>query len=138
MNTPGRGWIALGAVLAGLGVTAGAFGAHGLEGRLSAEQLETFEVAVRYQMYHALALLLVGLFAQQTGERRGVSPTWLRSRTLAAAGAMFAVGIVLFSGCLYAWLFTGAKTFVLIVPVGGLAFIAGWLALAVSAFPSRL
>jgi uncharacterized membrane protein YgdD (TMEM256/DUF423 family) len=121
MSASGRIWIALGALLGGLGVIAGAFGAHGLAGRLSAEQLATFEVAVRYQMYHALALVLVGLLSQ-----RG-------SRCLAVAGPMFVTGIVLFSGCLYAWIFTGVKTWAMIVPVGGVAFILGWFALCLNA-----
>jgi uncharacterized membrane protein YgdD (TMEM256/DUF423 family) len=121
MSTTGRTWIAMGAALAGLGVVAGAFGAHGLEGRLTTEQLETFETAVRYQMYHALALVLTGLLAQ-----RG-------SRAVALAGGLFLAGIALFSGCLYAWVFTCTKTFALIVPLGGVAFILGWFALALAA-----
>jgi uncharacterized membrane protein YgdD (TMEM256/DUF423 family) len=122
MNTAGRTWIALGSLLGGLGVVAGAFGAHGLEGRLSTEQLETFEVAVRYQMYHSLALVLVGILSQRA--------SW----GLRLAGAMFAAGILIFSGCLYAWVFTDVKTFALIVPLGGVAFIVGWFAMAASAF----
>lgn len=125
MSNTGRTWIALGAALAGLGVIAGAFGAHWLEGRLSAEQLETFETAVRYQMYHALALMLTGLMAQ-----RG-------ARGMAIAGGLFLAGIALFSGCLYARVFTGIKTFVLIVPLGGVAFILGWFALAVASLGHR-
>ena len=118
IDNTGRLWIALGAALAGLGVVAGAFGAHGLEGKLSPELLETFEVAVRYQMYHSLALVFVGLLA--TGAKRGLS----------VAGVMFLLGILLFSGCLYAWVFTGIKTFALIVPIGGVCFIVGWMMLA--------
>ena len=121
MSTPGTSWIALGAALAGLGVIAGSFGAHGLEGRLSAEQLAMFETAVRYQMYHAIALVLTGILAQ-----RGM-------RTMALAGWLFLAGILLFSGCLYAWIFSGTKTFALIVPLGGLAFILGWFAIACAA-----
>ena len=120
MSTTGKTWVALGAALAGLGVVAGAFGAHGLEGRLSPQQLETFEVAVRYQMYHALALVLVGILAGRASR--------------AVAGILFLAGIALFSGCLYAWVFTGIKTFALIVPIGGAAFILGWFALAWSVF----
>ena len=124
MIDAGRNWIFTGAVLAGLAVVAGAFGAHGLKGKLSPELLETFEVAVRYQMYHALALVLAGLLAA-------------RARGLAIAATMFLLGIVLFSGCLYAWVFTGIKTFALIVPVGGVFFILGWLALAIAACRGR-
>lgn len=112
-------WIFLGALLGGLGVIAGAFGAHGLEGRLPTEQLETFEVAVRYQMYHALALVLVGLLGAQ---RRAALLSW--------SGASFMAGMLIFSGLLYAWVFTGIKTFAMIVPLGGLLLIAGWGLLA--------
>ncbi len=119
-HSPGHGWVAVGAALAGLGVLAGAFGAHGLEGRLSADQLETFEVAVRYQMYHALALVLLGLLMPRT------------PRIMAAAGWLFLAGIVLFSGCLYAWVLTGIRTFALIVPLGGTFFLLGWLTLTLA------
>jgi uncharacterized membrane protein YgdD (TMEM256/DUF423 family) len=117
-----QAWIALGSLLAGLGVAAGAFGAHGLEGRLTTEQLATFEVAVRYQMYHSLALVLVGLLGQR-----------LSGAGLTIAGWSFALGILLFSGMLYLYLFTGVRTLALIVPVGGVSMIVGWFALAVAA-----
>jgi uncharacterized membrane protein YgdD (TMEM256/DUF423 family) len=118
-------WIALGAILAGLGVAAGAFGAHGLQDRLSAEQLATFEVAVRYQMFHSIAIVLVGLIG-------------LREKLpgLQLAGGSFLLGIVLFSGMLYLYLFSGVKTFALIVPIGGSLMILGWLALAIAALRS--
>ena len=117
-----RAWIALGSLLAGLGVAAGAFGAHGLEKRFSAEQLATFEVAVRYQMYHSIALVLVGLLG-------------LRDKFpgLQVAGVSFLGGMVLFSGMLYLYLFTGVKTLALIVPIGGVLMIIGWLALTIAA-----
>ncbi len=76
-------------------------------------------------MYHALALVLIGILAQH-----GL-------RGLPVAGSMFVLGILLFSGCLYAWIFSGVKTFALIVPAGGAAFILGWLVLAWSAFAKR-
>lgn len=118
MNTSGRSWIVLGGLFGGLAVITGAFGAHGLEKVLTADQLETYEVAVRYQMYHALALVLVGLLAQRS------------SRLLSLAGSMFVLGILLFSGLLYALVFTGLTKLGMIVPLGGLAFIAGWILLA--------
>ena len=118
MNTSGRTWIVLGGLFGGLAVITGAFGAHGLEKMLTADQLETYEVAVRYQMYHALALVLVGLLATRP------------SRLLSLAGSMFVLGILLFSGLLYALVFTGLTRLGMIVPLGGLAFIAGWFLLA--------
>ena len=116
----GRFWIALGAFLAGTAVAAGAVGAHVLEEtyELPAEQLQTYETAVRYQMYHALGLLVVGLVAAR---RRSVWAT--------AAGCAFLIGIILFSGGLYAWLWSGESLFVRVVPIGGLAWIIGWLLL---------
>lgn len=123
----GSRWIAIGAGLGALGVVLGAFGAHFLRDRVSdglwdARQLEIFEVGVRYQMYHALALIAVGLWA----ERRP-------SRFATAAGACFLFGIVIFSGLLYALAFTQIKVLGAIVPIGGVAFIVGWLALAAAA-----
>ena len=105
-----------------LGVGLGAFGAHGLRGKLSADMLAVFETAVRYQMYHALALVLTSLLmARMTG--------WL----LSAAGVCFAAGIVLFSGSLYLLAFTGVTMFGAITPIGGLAFLAGWACLVLAA-----
>ncbi len=123
----GSRWIAIGAGLGALGVALGAFGAHFLRDRVSSgawdvRQLEIFEVAVRYQMYHALALIAVGLWA----ERRP-------SRFATAAGACFLFGSVIFSGLLYALAFTQIKVLGAIVPIGGVAFIVGWLALAAAA-----
>ena len=124
-------WIACGAVLAALAVVTGAFGAHGLEKFLTenfglsddvlAKRLENYETAVRYQMYHALALVLVGL----TGAHR-------RSGVLNAAGWGFAAGVALFSGCLYAIVFGAPQRLGMVVMVGGLALIVGWFVLAVA------
>jgi uncharacterized membrane protein YgdD (TMEM256/DUF423 family) len=121
-------WIACGAVLASLAVAAGAVGTHVLEEtiKLDANALETYEVGVRYQTYHALALILVGLVAA-----RG------RSRLVTASGIAFAVGIVLFSGGIYAWLASGIKPFVHVVPIGGTIWIIGWLLLAAGALTQR-
>jgi len=120
--TPERIFFLLGAVLAGLAVGIGAFGAHGLRGTLSAEDLATFEIGVRYQMYHALALFAVAWAADRWG---GTSVPW--------AGWLFVAGIVLFSGSLYLLVLTGTRWMVAVTPVGGLAFLVGWALLAWSA-----
>ncbi len=120
----GNAWIFLGALLASIAVAAGAIGTHVLREQIQIgePQLATYEVAVRYQMYHALGLIMAGMLAQ-----RG------NCRWLSLAGWAFLTGMVLFSGGLYAWLFSGIKPFVHVVPVGGLAWIVGWIFLAVSA-----
>ena len=121
-----NGIVALGAVLGGVAVAVGAFGAHGLQGRVSPEMLNVFEVGVRYQMYHALALVLLGLFAG-----RGPSPAPIEVPPgVGPAAWLFLAGIVLFSGSLYALVLTGTRWLGAITPLGGLAFIAGWLLLA--------
>ncbi len=121
-------WLALGGLLAGLSVMAGAFGAHGLErwvetGRITLRQWENFDTAARYLMYHSLGLLAVGLLA-----RGGGGPL------LAVAGWAFLTGIVLFSGMLAGHSLTGVRTLAMIVPLGGVSFIVGWLVLAVAAW----
>lgn len=125
-------WLAAGGALAGLAVAAGAFGAHGLEswveaGRITPRQLESFETAARYQMYHALALLAVGLWARQEP-----------SRAPRGAGIAFLLGIGLFSGCLYGYSLTGIKALAMIVPLGGVSFLVGWTWFAVAAFATGL
>ncbi len=112
----------LGGILAALAVGLGALGAHALKAQLTAEQLATFQTAVQYQMYHAIGLVLVGLLG-----------LYHRSRWLDAAGWSMLVGIILFSGLLYAWLATGRRFFVYPVPVGGVAFIVAWMLLAAGA-----
>ena len=126
----GRRIVALGSVLAGLGVVFGAFGAHGLRGRLSPDLLEVFEVAVRYQLYHAIALVLAGLLAMVGAQSRGA----VRDDGTGAAAACFALGIAVFCGSLYALAFTGLRWLGAITPLGGLAFIAGWFLLARAAW----
>lgn len=113
--------IMLGGLLAAMGVAAGAIGAHLLEGRLDPRQLDAYQAAVRYQTIHALGLVLVGLMA-------AARPDW----PLSLAGWLFLAGVVLFSGGIYLWLATGAKLWVVPVPVGGVAFILGWLAVALA------
>ena len=112
----------LAGALAGLvGVAFGAFGAHGLRGRLSPEMLAVFETGVRYQMYHALALMLT---AAMMGRVTG--------RAIAAAGWLFVTGIVLFSGSLYLLAVTGITVLGAITPIGGGAFLLGWACLAIA------
>jgi len=100
-------------------VALGAFGAHALRARLAPEMLAVFETGVRYQFMHALALLFVGQVA-----RGG------RTAPARLAGGLFVAGSVLFPGSLYALALTGMRAWGAITPLGGLAFLAGWLALA--------
>ena len=114
-----RLWWTLGPAMAGLAVALGAFGAHGLKGRVTADLLEVFHTGARYHRYHALALIAVA-----------VADRSFPSTTVTAAGWAFVVGIVLFSGSLYAMTFTGHRWLGAITPLGGLAFITGWALLA--------
>jgi uncharacterized membrane protein YgdD (TMEM256/DUF423 family) len=111
-----RSFLLIGAIAGLIGVGCGAFGAHGLRGRLSPEMLGVFETAVRYQMYHALALLVTAAAIGRLGE----------VRLLVIAGWSFTAGIVLFSGSLYALALTGVATLGAVTPIGGLAFLVGW------------
>jgi uncharacterized membrane protein YgdD (TMEM256/DUF423 family) len=116
----GAFWLRIGAISAGLAVAAGAFGAHALEGKLEPRAKEVFENAARYQMFHALALLAVGLLV-------------LRGRTgraLDLAGWCFLTGTVLFSGSLYMLSLTGIRWLGAITPLGGVGFLLGWTLLA--------
>ena len=113
----------LGGVFGFLGVALGAFGAHALKGRLTPEDFAIFETGVRYQMYHALALLLVAGFLARGGS--GAS-------TLAGWG--FTAGILVFSGSLYLLVLTGERWLGAVTPLGGLDFLVGWAALAWSFF----
>ncbi len=111
----------LGALSAFFSILAGAFGAHALRGRLTAEHLAVFETGARYQVYHALGLLAVAWAAAR----------WPGSLTL-WAGWLFVAGTVLFSGSLYALALTGTRWWGAITPLGGMAFLAGWLCLALA------
>jgi len=113
--------IAIGALNALVAVAAGAFAAHGLRDRLEPRPLEVFETAARYQMYHALAMVLAGLIAP-------------RFSSATTAGWIFQAGIVVFSGSLYALALTDAKVLGAITPFGGLAFLVGWAWLAWAAW----
>jgi uncharacterized membrane protein YgdD (TMEM256/DUF423 family) len=115
-------FLLIGAVAGFLAVAFGAFGAHALRGRLSPEMLGVFETGVRYQMYHALAILVVGLMLGRMGG-------WLFS----TAAWLFTGGIVLFSGSLYVLALSGVTTFGAVTPIGGLLFLAGWACLIVGA-----
>jgi uncharacterized membrane protein YgdD (TMEM256/DUF423 family) len=115
--------IALGALNAAIAVGAGAFAAHGLRNRLDTRALEIFETAARYQMYHAVAMVLAGVVATS----RAISGAQ-------TAGWIFQAGIVLFSGSLYALALTGIKGLGAVTPLGGIAFLAGWLWLSWAAW----
>jgi uncharacterized membrane protein YgdD (TMEM256/DUF423 family) len=118
-----RVFFVLGSLSGLVGVAAGAFGAHSLRERLPADLLAVFETGVRYQMYHALALLLVA---------------WAITRwpgSLAAlAGWLFVAGTVVFSGSLYALSLSGQRWLGAITPLGGVAFLGGWFCLALAAW----
>jgi uncharacterized membrane protein YgdD (TMEM256/DUF423 family) len=114
-----RLFFVLGTLSAGLGVALGAFGAHALKARLAPELLTVYEVGVRYQIYHALALLAVA---------------WACTRwpggTVTASGWLFVAGTLLFSGSLYALSLSGLRWLGAITPIGGVAWLAGWVCLA--------
>ena len=110
--------IAIGAFAAFLSVAAGAFGAHILKTRIDADMMTVFETAVRYQMYHSLALVFTGMLA-------GI----YKSKIIHSAGLLFIFGIILFSGSLYILSLSGLKWFGAITPLGGLAFLGGWISL---------
>ena len=114
-----RVFFALGALLAGLAVAFGAFGAHALRASLTPDDLATFEVGVRYQMYHALGLLAVAW-----------ATTRWESGALPVAGWLFVTGIVVFSGSLYVLVLTGQRWLGAVTPLGGVAFLIGWAVLA--------
>ena len=118
-----RAFLMLAAIAGFTGVGLGAFAAHGLKGRLSAEYLVIFQTGVQYQLVHALALLGVAALANL-----------LPGRLLVWAGVLFCLGIVLFSGSLYALTLSGISRLGIITPFGGLAFLAGWACLAVAAW----
>ena len=113
----------LGAIGGLLGVGLGAFGAHALRARFDDYSMRVFETAVQYQFYHALALLAVGLLLLQ----------FPNSSLLKSSVPLFALGILIFSGSLYVLSITGIKWLGAITPLGGLAFIVGWVCLAIAA-----
>ena len=108
-------WIVIGACFACLAVVLGAFAAHGLKSKISTEDLAIFETGVRYQMYHSLGLILLGLIGFQTAQDIIFFPA-----------IMFIIGILIFSGTLYLIPLTGLRWLGAITPIGGTAFILGW------------
>ena len=115
-----------GAFFGFLGIAAGAFGAHLLKSKISNESFDVFEVAVRYQMYHALALIgLVAILG------------FLPSTWLAIAGWMFIIGVFIFSGSLYALVFSGIRLWGAVTPLGGLLLLLGWLSLLLGGLLNR-
>ena len=116
-------WILAAALLGALGVTLGAFGAHGLQTKLSAEQLESWDTAVRYHLIHGVALLALTLYGAQSGQ------------SIQLSGWLFSLGILLFSGSIYLLVLTGQRWLGPVTPLGGLCLIAGWLSLVSLARP---
>ncbi len=118
-----RTFLLIGALAGVVGVTLGAFGAHGLRARLTPDMLAVFETGVRYHMYHALAILGVASVAER----------FQASRLVLASGWLFLAGIILFSGSLYLLAVTGVRVLGAITPFGGVAFLLGWGCLALAA-----
>ncbi|MDY0064900.1 MAG: DUF423 domain-containing protein [Steroidobacteraceae bacterium] len=116
-------WIlAAGGLLVALATMAGAFGAHALQGRLAPERLAIYETAVRYQFYHALGLLALGVLARS-----------LETPALRWAALLVIAGVVAFSGSIYALSFGAPRLLAIVTPMGGVLLIAGWLVFAVAA-----
>lgn len=120
MPMSARAALLLGALLMFAAVALGAFGAHALRSRLAPEMQAVWQTAVQYHAWHALGLFVVGLLIAQLPEKHALG--W--------GGWLLLAGVVLFSGSLYALALTGNRTFGAITPVGGVAFLAGWLAVA--------
>jgi len=118
--TSSRVFLAIGSASAFLAVAGGAFGAHALRRRLDENLLAVFETGVRYQMYHALALLAVAWAMDRWG-----------GGLVAASGWLFVAGTVVFSGSLYLLALSGQRMFGAITPIGGVAFLGGWLVLLI-------
>ena len=116
-------FIIVGGIFAFLSVAAGAFGAHVLKSRINAEMLSVFEVGVRYQMYHALALIATACLHSKHPSRNTIT-----------SGGLFIVGIILFSGSLYTLSLGGPAWLGPVTPLGGFAFLLGWLFMVLAAF----
>ncbi len=121
-------FLTIAAIFGGLSVAGGAFGAHALREKISERSLEIFDTAARYQMYHALALLVVAILMS-----RLENPPTL----LLVSGWLLIIGVVIFSGSLYALSITGIRSLGAVAPLGGLALILGWSALAVAAATTK-
>ncbi|MDF7826338.1 DUF423 domain-containing protein [Pontiellaceae bacterium B12227] len=126
MNAIAKLFLSLGALSGALGVMIGAFGAHGLQGKLSDKMLTVYQTGVQYHFYHTFALLAVGLLALK-----------FQSGLLTSSGWSFLVGILLFSGSLYALSITGISKLGAITPIGGLFFIIGWVLLTLAVFKAN-
>ena len=122
-------FLSMGAILAGLSVAFGAFASHALKTRLDDRALSIFETGARYQMYHALALILVSLLLS----RAELGQSWLT-----ASGTAFIAGVMLFSGSLYALSLSGVKWLGAVAPLGGAAFLIGWTCLAIAAWNYKI
>jgi uncharacterized membrane protein YgdD (TMEM256/DUF423 family) len=120
-----RTFFMIGSILSGIAVATGAFGAHGLKNLVSAQALETWDKAVRYQMYHGLALLVLAWALTHWPEQ---------AKLLGIGGWLFLAGTILFSGSLYVLVLSGVKWLGAITPLGGVAFVAGWLYLVIAAW----
>ena len=133
-----RTFLVLGAVFGLVGVALGAFGSHALRAKLPPERVATFETGVRYQMWHALALFVVVVVGGVRIADAGLSSAYLIAEgttewPAAVAGWLFVVGVVLFSGSLYALAFTGRRSLGAITPIGGLCLLGGWALLILAA-----
>lgn len=115
-------FVFLGSINAFLAVALGAFGAHALKNKLSEEMLAVYQTGIHYHIIHALGLLFIGILAQRITELMLVN--W--------AGGLLFLGIVLFSGSLYALSLSGVKAFGVVTPFGGVAFLSGWILLAIA------
>ncbi|HJV46161.1 MAG TPA: DUF423 domain-containing protein [Bacillota bacterium] len=117
-------FIILGSINAFLSVALGAFGAHGLKDKLSNEMMAVYHTGVQYHMYHALGLFVIGLLAGKIGDEGQIR----------AAGWFMQIGIILFSGSLYALSTSGVRSLGIVTPFGGVAFLVGWFLLGVAAW----
>lgn len=122
MPASAKSWLIFGSIGMALAIAAGAFGAHGLKKVLAPEQMNIYETAVHYHVYHALGLLVVGLLTLH----------FPSTPLLRWSGQLMLVGLVLFSGSLYALSLSGYRWLGAITPVGGIAFLAAWVLLAVA------
>lgn len=120
-----RFFLSIAAILGGLAVASGAFASHALKTKLTENAFAIFEKGARYQMYHALALLIVALL---------LSRAETSQLFLTIAGYAFIIGILLFSGSLYALSLSGIKWLGALAPIGGVAFLVGWGSLAIAAW----
>lgn len=120
-----KGFIVIGAVLAFLSVAFGAFGAHILKTRLTEQDLAVFQTGVHYQMYHALGMIVIGILALTVFSGQSTLLSW--------SGWLMAVGVLLFSGSLYALTLSGVRVLGAITPIGGVAFLISWLLVVIAA-----